>query len=272
MIQVGRSRVRFPMRWISFNWPYPPSRTIAPGVDSVCNRYEYQDSSCGVKGGRRVRLTTLPPSMSWLSKENVGASVSEKPMGLHCLLQEQLYLFCLLQYMNWSNNYVFMSVCPSEPSIILCCRSVKVCNFTSKVGFLFCFVWDYRKSILYEDDIELTKKSTIYWDMTPCSPVEIHRRFGETYCIHFQCRKISQKSNKNAWRDNQIKWIYLFLTVQVMSTWMEDVIFQLACTFNRVWNTDFTWFSLYYWLAYSNTDLVMHLKCTDVSSEACKLM
>jgi hypothetical protein len=32
-------------------------------------------------------LTALPPSMSRLSRENVGASTSHNPMGLHGLLQ-----------------------------------------------------------------------------------------------------------------------------------------------------------------------------------------
>jgi hypothetical protein len=32
--------------------------------DPACNRNVYQESSCGVKGGRRIRLTTLPPFVS----------------------------------------------------------------------------------------------------------------------------------------------------------------------------------------------------------------
>jgi hypothetical protein len=31
MLQVGRSGVRVPMRWISFNWPNPSIGTIALG-------------------------------------------------------------------------------------------------------------------------------------------------------------------------------------------------------------------------------------------------
>jgi hypothetical protein len=45
----------------------------------------------GVKGGRRVGLTTLPPSMN--SLESMGSSTSHKTTGLYRLLQEWLYLF-----------------------------------------------------------------------------------------------------------------------------------------------------------------------------------
>jgi hypothetical protein len=70
-----------------FNIPNPSSRTMVLGVDSTSNRNEYQEPSWGVKGGRRVKLTTLPPPMSRLPRENVGALTSHNPMGLHGLLQ-----------------------------------------------------------------------------------------------------------------------------------------------------------------------------------------
>jgi hypothetical protein len=31
-----------------------------------------------------------------------------------------------------------------------------------------------------------TVKSSIFWDMTPCSPTEIHRLFGGMYCLRLQ--------------------------------------------------------------------------------------
>jgi hypothetical protein len=45
----------------------------------------------GAKNGWRVTLTTLPPSMSRMS-ENVGASTSRNPKGLHDLYRENFTL------------------------------------------------------------------------------------------------------------------------------------------------------------------------------------
>ena len=51
----------------------------APGVDSASNRNEYQEYFLGVKSGRCVRLTTLPPS--WASVTQSGNLNLLEPSG-----------------------------------------------------------------------------------------------------------------------------------------------------------------------------------------------
>jgi hypothetical protein len=84
MLQAGRSRVRFLMTLLDF------SNLPNPGVDSASKQEWVPGIFFGVKGGQCVRLITLLPSVSRLSREDVGASTSHNPMGLHGLLQGHL--------------------------------------------------------------------------------------------------------------------------------------------------------------------------------------
>jgi hypothetical protein len=70
-----------------FNLPNPSSRTMVLGSTQPLTEMNTRNLPGGVNGDRRVRLTTLPPSVSRLSKENVGPSTSQNPMGLRGLLQ-----------------------------------------------------------------------------------------------------------------------------------------------------------------------------------------
>jgi hypothetical protein len=63
MLQAGRSPVRVPDEVDFFNLPDPSSRTMALGSTQPLT--EMSTRKCpGGKGGRRVGLTTLSPSVS----------------------------------------------------------------------------------------------------------------------------------------------------------------------------------------------------------------
>jgi len=63
VLQIGRSLVRFQMVSLEFFIGIKSFRShYGPGVDSAYDRNEYQGYFLGVKSGRCVRLTTLPPS------------------------------------------------------------------------------------------------------------------------------------------------------------------------------------------------------------------
>jgi hypothetical protein len=72
-LQTERSRVQFQMRWFFLIYLILPS-ALCPRVYSACNRNEYQkhknnNVSWRVKCFGSVGLTTLPPSVSLLSRQ-----------------------------------------------------------------------------------------------------------------------------------------------------------------------------------------------------------
>jgi len=69
VLQIGRSLIRFQVVSFEFFIDIKSFRShYGPGVDSASNRNEYQEHFVWSKGGRRLRLTTLPPSCAVVMK------------------------------------------------------------------------------------------------------------------------------------------------------------------------------------------------------------
>jgi hypothetical protein len=86
--------------------------TMCPGVDSA-SKNEYQDTPGG-KGGRCVRVTTLPPSYCRKSRKS-GALTYQIPKGLFRTVAGKLYLYptnwrqCGPRRFNYGKNLLLLS-------------------------------------------------------------------------------------------------------------------------------------------------------------------
>ena len=68
MLQIGRSLVRSQLVLVDFSLTNTFRSHYGPGVDTASNRNEYQEYFLGGKGGRCLRLTTLPPYCAIVTK------------------------------------------------------------------------------------------------------------------------------------------------------------------------------------------------------------
>jgi hypothetical protein len=114
MLQAGRSLVLVPDEVDLFNLPNPSSCTMALRSTQPLTKMSTRNLP-GVKSGRCVGLTTSSPSVSQMS-ENVGASTSRNPKGLHGLCRDNF----TLPYEGWPNVLNISSALKNFQNFVNC--------------------------------------------------------------------------------------------------------------------------------------------------------
>jgi hypothetical protein len=84
----------------------------------------------GGKKRRRVGLIALPPSMNRMS-ENVGASTSRNPKGLHGLYRDSFFYEMLVRFrINCPSNWIIRFITDEISFLIELCEEYKfVCKY-----------------------------------------------------------------------------------------------------------------------------------------------
>jgi hypothetical protein len=79
----------------------------------------------------------------------------------------------------------------SDVSLSSVCYLFIFCHSFFKL--LSCSIWSYHKVVM---------KSTVFWDITSCSPFESQPRFGRIFRLHLHRRRISlrRKQRQNRWQ------------------------------------------------------------------------
>jgi hypothetical protein len=105
MLQAGRSSVRVPVEADFFNLPNPSSRTMALGLTQPLTEMNTRNLPGGKKrpAPRADNLATIYSRMS----ENVGASTSRNPKGLHGLYRDSFTLSLSFFMLSFSYTVSF---------------------------------------------------------------------------------------------------------------------------------------------------------------------
>jgi hypothetical protein len=72
--------------------------------------------------------------------------------------------------------------------------------------------WNYVRNFLFY--------SIVFWDVTPCTVVLVHRHFEWTYCLHHQGPRVSQTRHHQE-TDCRHSWFLAWLIARSTETWVD---------------------------------------------------
>jgi hypothetical protein len=71
---------------------------------------------------------------------------------------------------------------------------IQCCTFSKQTWALLSVNIQFRFEVL----TAVFMKNAIFWDITPCIPLKINRRFGGTYRLHLQGPRINRARNQKS--------------------------------------------------------------------------
>jgi hypothetical protein len=153
-------------------------------------------------------------------------SVDVQRTTRRCILEDST-----LQY--FESCVVIISLQNMKINFELFCRLVLIFRCVGRMSDRFFFPYFTKQSFFYvgfEGFTAVVLTSTIILDITPCSPLRSNRRFGGTYRLHLQGRKISWAINQ---REHSACYLLSrwFLTQLIFRPWIWRRYIPRKCRF-----------------------------------------
>jgi hypothetical protein len=94
-----------------------------------------------------------------------------------------------LSYGAWSYNFIIIIV-------IIIIVVITICPSVTNADGKSVDIFKTHTCLVFEVLTAVAMKSSVSWDITPCSPVKMSQRFGGTCYLNLQGRRISHARNQ----------------------------------------------------------------------------